>query len=106
MSVEWTLPIGAARFGTTAQIPADSRVWGDCVFLVEHIAGKTTELLRTRLNSDSPSIELNVVLPPSATTAKLRVTVQEGERGPIQDRVTLLQPLLIIATDAPARIPG
>jgi hypothetical protein len=71
-----------------AELPAASRVWGDCVLIVEEVGEKGLggrELARVRLSGDTPEAEINVAL----TAGVLRVTLDEGAGGPIQDLVVL-----------------
>lgn len=96
MVVTWALPERAERLSMRAVLPAASRVWGDCVLIVEQtgvkgIGGK--ELAKVRLNGDAPEVDLNVEL--LAGGGPLRVTLDPGENGPIQDRVVLRQPLIL-----------
>jgi hypothetical protein len=99
MVVEWTLPAGAKRLSTVAVLPPASRVWGDCEVRLELIrAGQSTELHRARLNGTNPQAAINAPIdPPVDAGAILRVTLDPGERGPIQDRVVFVQPLLSLS---------
>ncbi len=104
MVVEWTLPPRASRLSTLAVLPPASRVWGDCEVRFELIrGGQATELRRVRLNGTTPETPINVAIEPATagsagpTQAVLRVTLEPGERGPIQDRVVLVQPLLSLS---------
>jgi hypothetical protein len=99
MVVTWALPEGATRVAWRAELPAASRVWGDCVLIVEQvgevrggveIGGR--EVARVRLNGDAPEAEINVEL----TARGLRVTLDEGAGGPIQDRVVLRGGLVLV----------
>lgn len=97
MVVTWALPERAERISMRAVLPAACRVWGDCVLVVEQtgvkgIGGK--ELARVRLNGDEPEADLNVELVSGG--GPLRVTLDPGENGAIQDRVVLRQPLILV----------
>ncbi|MEK6702756.1 MAG: hypothetical protein AABZ53_10870 [Planctomycetota bacterium] len=99
MVVEWPLPAGATRLSMDAELPAASRVWGDCVLIVEIVGTTTREIARERLSDARPLAMMNLPLSqagskPQALT--LRLTLDPGERGPIQDRVVLRQPLLLL----------
>lgn len=97
MVVTWALPEGARRLSARVVLPAASRVWGDCVVIVEQtgvkgVGGK--ELGRFHLSGEAPEAELNVEL--LSGGGPVRVTLDEGANGPIQDRVMLRQPLVLI----------
>jgi hypothetical protein len=94
MTVEWTLPAGATRLGTIAELPPSARVWGDCELIVESVSGsKTTPLAKVHLAGSTPSAEVSVSL---AGATKLRVTIDPGPSGPIQDRVVLRRPVVLV----------
>jgi hypothetical protein len=72
-------------------------VWGDCVLVVDQtgvkgIGGK--ELARVRLNGETPEADLNMELLTGG--GPLRMTLDPGENGAIQDRVVLRQPLILV----------
>jgi hypothetical protein len=97
MVVTWSLPEGAERISMRAVLPAACRVWGDCVLVVEQtgvkgIGGK--ELARVRLNGETPEADLNMELLTGG--GPLRMTLDPGENGAIQDRVVLRQPLILV----------
>ncbi len=99
MVVEWAMPAGATRLALEAELPAACRVWGDCVLIVETVGKATTEIARERLNDARPMVTINVALSQASkerTTVVLRITLDPGERGPIQDRVLLRQPILLL----------
>lgn len=100
MIVEWTLPAGATRLSMDVELPAACRVWGDCVLIVQMVgvAGNASrEIARERLNDARPLVPMNLSLGETGTkSATLRITLDPGERGPIQDRVVLRQPLLLL----------
>lgn len=93
MSVEWSLPNDAARLAFEILLPPESRIWGDCVVVVEFISNTTArELARHRLNAETPSAAINVEVPDAAV---LRISVEQGEGGPIQDRILLRRGILL-----------
>lgn len=95
MSVEWVLP-PASRLSGTLVLPRRSLEWGDEEVTIEARAGKAegwTELVRVRLNAARPSAEFNVELPPGP--ARLRLKLEPGADGTIQDRVVLRDALLL-----------
>jgi hypothetical protein len=94
MRVEWTLPAGAALLACEAELPESSRVWGDCVLIVE-VDGR--ELVRRRLHGDDPRADLRLDFgAPVAAGSRLRVTLDPGHRGSVQDRVVLRRPLVLV----------
>jgi hypothetical protein len=94
MRVEWTLPAGASKLGTIAELPPSARVWGDCEVIVEAVSGaRATELARAHLSGATPSAEISGSL---SGATKLRVTIDAGPSGPIQDRVVLRRPMILI----------
>jgi hypothetical protein len=96
MTVEWTLPQGAATLGTVAQLPPSARVWGDCELIVESLNGtRSTPLAKVHLSGASPSAEISV---PLAGAGKVRMTIDPGPSGPIQDRVVLRRPMVLVET--------
>lgn len=86
MAVTWSLPRGSARLAGTAVL-AES-VWGDCELVIEQGSG---ELYRRRLSGDGPRVRFNVAL---VSDGPVRVVVEPGAYGPIQDRVTLVGTLV------------
>ena len=103
MVVSWVLPEGAVRVSMRAVLPPACRVWGDCVLILEQegvkgIGGKT--LAKVRLSGDTPEADINVEL--LAGGGALRATLDPGENGPIQDRVVLRQPLVLVGAGAGA----
>jgi hypothetical protein len=91
MEVEWALPPGASRLSLLVEMPVSSRVWGDCEVVVRT---GNREVWRVRLNADTPSHEGVMEIDPGTP---LRIAVEAGFRGGIQDRVVLRRPLVLIA---------
>lgn len=95
MSVSWDLPKGASRFAAQAELPVQSRTWGDCDLIVSAAdAGGEKEVFRQHLSADAPAAVISVALPEGAS--RLTVRIDAGPLGPIQDRVVLHRPLLLI----------
>lgn len=93
MSVRWALPAGASRFATALALgPGD---WADCEVTIEAgLDAGATALRRVRLRAADPDAALAVDLPAGART--LTVRVDPGERGPIQDAVRLVRPMVLV----------
>lgn len=96
MRVRWALPAGATRVAFDAELAEAMRGWGDCwlVVLEADTRGLTNQLARQRLWADEPTTRINEALSPNART--LIIEVQQGEFGPIQDRVVLHRPLVLV----------
>ena len=102
MTVRWALPAGAQRVVFRAVIDAADAPWADCTLTIGAAADESganpRELARVRLSAQRPSEPLNVELPVSSRS--LTLTLDAGEFGPIQDRVRLEQPLVVVAPDS------
>lgn len=99
MSVEWALPPGAARVSAEAELTPDLWSWGDCEIVVSVVTprGRAAEVLRERVHADRPRVPINV--PVSEPGGRLRLTVEPGRYGAIQDRIILRRPIILL--DAP-----
>jgi hypothetical protein len=102
MSVEWSLPAGAVRLAGWAEVPTESRLWAEFALVFEGVsaAGVATPLARESMSGTRPLVEFNIAVP-SPAPARLRVTLEPGARGPIQDRAVLRRTLVLL--NAPAR---
>lgn len=99
MSVEWTLPDGAERLGGWIVLPPAYHEWGDCTVRLEALGGAgASEIGRESVNAARALVPVNAPLPAGART--LRITVEAGAYGPIQDRVVLRRMLVVSAGDA------
>lgn len=89
----YALPEGARRFASIFETPLE--IWTDCVVrvIVEH-RGKQSTLFEQRLNHDQSSASINIELPRATTS--LVIEVDPGEHGPIQDRVIMHRPRLLV----------
>jgi len=96
MSVSWRLPPDAAGFVAEAVLPRDMRVWGDCELSLWVGDGEAPiELTRHRLHADDPSASLRAGLAGyGGQTLELRLDA--GAFGPVQDRVVVSRPMLIL----------
>lgn len=99
MQAVWRLPPGARRFAGVAELPPEALPWGDCEVVV---AVDGVEAWRTRLHSAQPRAEFSVALMAQSAggaaggARDLTITVEPGQRGPINDRVVLRRPLLLV----------
>lgn len=98
MSAEWTLPQGAAHLGAEAHLPASMWAWGDCELVISLVAegSGAVELARHRLNAEHPVATISVPLE-GPRDRVLRVTLEPGLYGPIQDRVILRRPIVLLS---------
>ena len=109
MAVDWTLDPLDARLSMTVGLVRGfgdrPGPWADCTVRVEVVArgGRVESLSEHRLGVDSPEAGVNVALPGVGETGRLlRVVVDEGAYGPVQDEVVLGSPLLL-REEAPRR---
>ncbi|MGQ0628399.1 MAG: hypothetical protein ACT4PL_09915 [Phycisphaerales bacterium] len=96
MSVEWPLPEGNSTGSGTRllgwlTLAEGAHEWGDCTVTLSTESGPP--LASPRLNGDAPVFPLDVLIPAGAKT--LRVTVDAGARGAVQDRVLLRRLVLV-----------
>lgn len=87
--VRYSLPMGAQRFTADVELPGEARRWGNCDLIVR---SDDREVFRTRLHEKNPAASINVVI----SGRELTIEVGEGENGPIQDRVMLRRPMLLM----------
>ena len=69
-----------------------TREWGDCEFLIS-VDG--VEVLRHHLSSETPSFPFLVDTPGRILT----IEIDPGRYGPINDRVLIRRPLLLVEPD-------
>ena len=103
MLAEWELPPGAVRLAGWVSLDPAAQIWGDCEVSLSVIGGDSAaprDLARQRISAAQPLMPVNVVLPGLPSGARLRVTVEPGERGPIQDRVNLRRMLVLTTAGA------
>jgi hypothetical protein len=109
MTVDWVLPTGAAWFAARAELPRTMWNWGNCELIVSLVSGSgsresASEVFRSQLNAETPLAEIHLNLPEAARQAggrgpfRLRVRIDPGLYGPIQDQVVLRRPLVLLAT--------
>jgi hypothetical protein len=93
MSVWWELPEDVSRLGFVAELPTSMHTWGDCELIVEvGREGAWREKARERLNAERPEVRINIAIDEPG----LRIRVDEGRYGPIQDRVQIVRALLLV----------
>ncbi|MBX3365662.1 MAG: hypothetical protein KF866_12975 [Phycisphaeraceae bacterium] len=99
MFVDVPLPSNARRFACEVELPEDSRLWGDCILIVQSLdrRGGEHELGRVRVHGGSPRGEINVALDGVST---LRLVLDPGPGGPIQDRIILRHGVLLLGRSA------
>ncbi|MBX3359142.1 MAG: hypothetical protein KF745_12035 [Phycisphaeraceae bacterium] len=97
MTVEWSLPAGSTRLLGDLAMPSAAWAWGDCEVSISSLGpdGAPVELIRVRLNADRPAEHVDLSLPQSSGAA-LRIRVEPGANGPIQDWVDLKRMLIEI----------
>lgn len=95
MLAEWTLPEGTdgerLMLSGAAQMDESCWAWGDCVvvFALVSDGSPEREIARGRLNAETSSLMVRADLSDAKPGDRLRVRIEAGPRGPIQDRVTL-----------------
>ncbi len=104
MRVVWTLPSNSTRIRGMAELPESSWTWGDCILHITAIGadGIETNVLRERLSSQRTAVEFSATLPRGDRHGtQLIVTLDEGEHGPVQDRVVLRGVLVLLDETSP-----
>lgn len=91
--VHYVLPRGTSRFAAEAILPDTAQPWGDFELIVRS-AGEV--LFQTRMNASNPSVNINIELPASEAGRELTVEMLEGAYGPINDRLILQRPMLLV----------
>lgn len=92
--IEWALPAGADGLSCVVVLPEAYRDWGDCEVVILAGDGALTERWRGRVNAEIPT--LPVALELADKPRRLIVAVEPGAFGPVQDRPTLVTPLVRI----------
>jgi hypothetical protein len=92
----YRVPEGASRFA--CELVAPINTWTDCLASVYSISysGERTQLLYQRLDTNHPVESLNTELEPD--TEMIEIRIDPGENGPIQDRVLIKHPRLLIGS--------
>lgn len=97
VEVRWSLPAGVGGLIGRLELPEASRSWGDFEVVIMSGPGDPAELERIRLHGDRTEASLGVRLPPGA--GELIIRVEQGDYGPVHNRVRLHRPLLLRAPD-------
>ncbi len=87
--VRYLLPAACTRFAAQAIIPDDARHWADFELIIR---SNDEVLFSKRMNADHPRVDINVPLKGTGLTIELT----EGDNGPIQDRLILTLPMLLM----------
>ncbi|MCC6427993.1 MAG: hypothetical protein IT435_14375 [Phycisphaerales bacterium] len=101
MVVEWRIPRDVAGLTGAVVLPPEARVWGDCMVGIDLVGadGTTQKLWSGRLDSAHARHDVVARIEPASGPASgdavLRVSVEPGERGAIQDRIVLQGFMLI-----------
>lgn len=85
----YILPGNCRRFATEAAIPRDSHQWADFELIIR---SDDEEVFRAHMYADNPTATINVPL----SGTELTIELTEGRHGPIQDRLILEYPLLLL----------
>lgn len=107
--IEWELPAGADGLSCEVMLPEAYRDWGDCEVVIltgggagggtgggaGSASGPLTERWRGRVNAENPT--LPVALEMTDRPRRLIVAVEPGAFGPVQDRPTLVTPLIRVS---------
>jgi len=92
MSVEWDVPQGARVLAGDAELPPACRVWGDCTLSI--LAGDGGVLWEQRLTGEAPEASFRLDLPQGLS--RLKMIVDPGKGGAVQDRVVLRAPVMLV----------
>jgi len=90
MSATWILPRGSTRLAFTAELPLESRAWGnlDLIVLIDG-----AERQRHTLSAESPEAHIRL---DTENARELTITLDEGAFGPVQDRARLREAVVLI----------
>ncbi len=92
--VVYPIPSNATRFACTLIAPINT--WTDCIAEIYTItsSGTSTMIFSSPINADNPSHTIDFML--DSTIEKLEFRIEPGKHGPIQDRVLIEHPRLLI----------
>ncbi len=95
--IEWELPAGADGLTCEVTLPEAYRDWGDCEVVIltgGGSGGVMAERWRGRVHAENPTLPVAIEMADRPT--RLIVAVEAGAFGPVQDRPTLVTPLVRI----------
>lgn len=92
--VEWTLPAGSAKFGTSVSLPPQAAPWGNAAVVVSAAgaSGVFKEVAKADLTAEKPSSEIVADIP---NTKTLRIEVKGKAYSDVQAQVVLRQPIVL-----------
>lgn len=91
--VSYPLPEGATRFACSIEVPIEE--WTDCVVrVIADRAGRERQIFEQRMRLDASSASINASLPHGVDS--ISIEIDPGEHGPIQDRVIMHAPRVLI----------
>jgi len=92
--VNWKLPAGCTKFGTSASLPPDAAAWGNATVLVLAAgpSGTFKEVAKADLTADKPAAE---IVADVTDAQSLRIEVKGKAYSDVQARVILQQPVLM-----------
>ncbi len=95
----WELPRGAVRLAGWAALRPEALLWGDCIVTIEALdpRGRPIATSASRLNGESPLAPFNLAIE-AGSDITLRLRVDPGEHGPIQDWVTIHRAIVLRST--------
>lgn len=99
--VDWKLPAGTTKFGTSVLLPPDAQAWGNATVLVfaSGPTGSFKEVAKADLSTEKPAADIVADITDART---LRVEVRAKAFSDVQARVILQQPVLM-RTPEPAK---
>ena len=97
MAFELELPIAARSLVGEVELPESAWMWGDCELVVSVSGSKSAEreAARTRVWSGKSAVALNVRLDAPAGST-LRISLEPGAYGPVQDRVVIRHAIISV----------
>lgn len=88
LTARWRIPPGVTAFAAEAILPREAFRWGHCEVIV---LDDDREVFRATLSRTTPRVKIQVPLAGS----ELTIRIDEGEYGPIQDRIVLERAALL-----------
>jgi len=91
MRATWQLPRGATHLSLTATLPIQAQAWGNLILIVRT---DDTEIARHTIRADAPTVRINLDI---AGDRAFSLEIDQGEFGPVQDRLVISQGLVLIS---------